>query len=135
MVSIHFLNVTHNLLLTHYGDLNASVSTTGAINAYFQFSKDVKIFVRVIVNFDSNNLSVNFMNKTVSWCKVIEAPRYEPLIKIAYKIFSRKSHLPQKCPIEKVTAKLWNELNIFILTVFYFFLESSVLRTKFYLQD
>lgn len=102
MVRVHFLNVTHDLLMPNYADMNTSLSITGGLNSYFQFFRDVNLFVKFVVNFDSDNLRVNFMNKTISWCKVIEAPRYEPLVKIIYKVFSRNAHMPQKCPMEKV---------------------------------
>lgn len=102
MVRLHFFYITHDLLLPSYGGMNTSLSTTGEMNVYFYFAKDVDIFAKFIINFNSDNINVNFMNKTVSWCKVLQVPRYEPLIKIAYRVFSEKSHLPQKCPFEKV---------------------------------
>lgn len=101
-IKISFSNVTHNQLLTEYGSLNSSLSTTGALNVYFIFAKEVDPFLKLFVNFNSNNFNVDFMNKTVSLCKVLQVPRYEPFIKIAYKVMADKSHLPKTCPMKKV---------------------------------
>lgn len=83
-IKMRALNVTHNLLLTEYGDMNTSFSSTSAVNIYFIFAKKVELFIKIVINFKSNNFNVNFMNKTVNWCKVLQVPRYEPFIKIAY---------------------------------------------------
>lgn len=105
-ITIRFVNITHDVLLTQYGSVNTSVSTTGALSIYFHFAREVELFLKLVIDFNSNNVDVNFMNKTVSWCNLLQVPRYEPLIKIVYKVFSQNAHLPQKCPIKKVSVFL-----------------------------
>lgn len=86
--------------------MNVTISPGGALNLFIKPSMDFdQFFITMVLKFStksSDNFDVNFMNKTIDFCKLVKEPRYEPLIKLGYKIFSEKTHLPQRCPIKKV---------------------------------
>lgn len=86
--------------------MNASLTSQGALNMYIRSLKDIKnVFATIVVKFSSNhsnNFDIDYMNKTVNVCKLFHNPRYEPLLKLGYKIISKDVHLPQRCPVKKV---------------------------------
>lgn len=48
------------------------------------------------------NYDLKILNKTVSLCRIIREPRYEPLLQKVYKIILQYGNFPTKCPMTKV---------------------------------
>lgn len=85
--------------------MNASLSEDGALSVFLKPLRDIgQVFLTVVLRFstDDRSFDINYLNKTVDFCKLTSKPRYEPFIKLGYKIVSEKVHLPQSCPIKKV---------------------------------
>lgn len=101
------LNVTYDYSM-YYGMMNATMSENGAASLFLKPSRDLNnVFATVVLNFSpdgSANFNANFINKTIDFCKLLHVPRYEPLIKLTYKIISETEnvHFPQRCPLKKV---------------------------------
>lgn len=93
-------------------DMNATLSEDGALFIYLKSLVDVnQAFLTVVLSFStdrSDKFDMNYLNKTVNFCKLLSGARYEPLIKLIYQLSSKKWHLPQRCPIKKVFANFAN---------------------------
>lgn len=68
--------------------------------------KDIAdLHANISIHFETNknNFNIEFMNRTISLCKLIHDRRYEPFMRIFYELM--KQYSPEyinKCPIEKV---------------------------------
>lgn len=72
-------------------------------------------WVNAAMHFKNNkNKYIEFTNKTVNVCRLLNNRRYEPLIGLIYDILSAKEpNLPQRCPIRKVCVYYFDLIVIF----------------------
>lgn len=110
--------------------MNATLSEGGALSVFLRPSVDInQAFLTVVLTFstDDRNFDIHYLNKTVDFCQLSSKPRYEPFIKLGYKIVSEKVHLPQHCPIKKV-CRFFERVSIYLML---YFQNDSFLTTNY----
>ncbi len=78
-----------------------SNKSTGAYDIHlYVLRASVRPIVKLGVYFEN----VEFMNKTINMCKVVNSKNEEPLLRLITKILidNEKARMPKKCPVEKV---------------------------------
>lgn len=74
---------------------------SGAYDIRLNVLRDnIKIIVKLGIYFEN----IEFMNKTINVCKVAHKDRYEPLLKLIFKVLTDhpKANMPRQCPVKKV---------------------------------
>lgn len=80
----------------------------GKLQGFYEFKRDSPLlaFTTVIHYEDDNSkFGIEFMNKTIDFCKMLRDRRYEPLVGSVYAAMETKvPSLPKKCPLKKVNV-------------------------------
>lgn len=89
----------------NYGEVNSSISTSGAISIYVNILQDISEMnakVVILIESSSGNYDLELVNKTINVCEFFRNRRYEPMLQVFYKSINKGGNLPKSCPLRKV---------------------------------
>ncbi len=100
----------------NYIDFNITKLRSNGHVIYLNVLRDnIDLHVTISINYENakNEFTTEFVNKTISLCRLIHDRRYEPFLRLFYLILKEFSpEYISKCPIEKVYVWRYFETTI-----------------------
>lgn len=97
------VNITYASLSNEDVQLNFTINQEGLMSIHaFVHKQSEDYYLQLIVAFedDKGMFSNTFLNKTITVCKFLSTPSYEPLIQLYYKTLKKfDNNIPDGCPI------------------------------------
>lgn len=95
-------SVNRNILV------NSSLNADGSVDVDMELLAslpELNILCELYLDSGYGKYEMQIVNRTVSVCRLIREPRYEPLVQIVYKIILQYGNFPRKCPMPKVSRQ------------------------------
>lgn len=105
-VKINIFKYNFNIIESDYVDFNMTDLKLGGNIMYFHIKKDnLVLWINTAIHLETSKgeYATEFMNKTLSVCKMLNNRRYQPVLSVLYDgLYEKYPTLPKRCPIKKV---------------------------------